>query len=467
MYKSFTNFTSSCILLLSLISCRTSPDLLAAQDAYKHNNLPQANANITRFIRDNPGEKNNLIAHLELGSILIAQNKFDQAKQAFQIADQIIKTQELEPDISLSKEALANISNLNALTYKATAYDKIMVSSYLALINLQQNNHDAARAHLFNAFERQKNAVHLNAEKIQKAIDAQSLQANQKIPAFLDTASQNKIKNHFKTLDEFHHYKNYINPFSEFLQALYFLHSNVEDNDYERARVSFNRLKDITPNTYISHDLLRAQNAIKSIPSQPTTYVIFETGTAPSRKETKIQLPLFLVSKDVSYYAVSFPNLNPNPNFQPQLNIQTGTQKHQTQIICDMDAVVATEFKNKLPITITKSIIAAASKAALTHYARKVGEKNEHQDFSAGQLLHLIGILYQSASNHADLRTWASLPKQFQYASFQTPATRQLTLQTPNHQPVTLSINQGHTNVIYVKCINNGAPLQITQFKLN
>ena len=456
------------IVSLTLLSgCSTSRVLLSAQDAYKNYDLDEANTNIKKFIQNNPGQRNILIAHLELGSILLTQDKLLEARQAFRKADAIIKEQDLEPEISLSQEFNANFTNLNALTYRASSYDKLMVSTYLALINLKLNNQDASRAHLFNAFERQQDAVFFNANRIENAIEARENDKHKNIPAFSDAQQIEKIQSRYSELDEFTHYTNYINPFTEFLQAMYFLHCSAERNDFERSRVSFKRLEAITDNRYITQDLTRTTNAIAGKKLKPVTYVIFETGTAPSRGEIRISLPLFLVSENVTYFSVTFPKLKMNKQYQGQLNISIDQADFQTQLLCNMDAVVGTEFKNELPVVITKSIIAATSKAAVTHYAKKIGKKNDSRNFSLGDVLGVAGILYQSSTSHADLRTWSSLPKEFQYASFDTPTDRQVTLYTPSHQAVTLTINPGKANVIYVKCVNKNSPLQISQFTLN
>ena len=95
---------------------------------------------------------------------------------------------------------------------------------------------------------------------------------------------------------------------------------------------------------------------------------------------------------------------------------------------------------------------------------------------------------FQIAVNIADTRTWTTLPKEFQICRFPTPADGKIDLSTPNgmRMSVTLdgvtntskidltstggvqaSLNTGSlVTVVYVKSIDNGTPLLVSQFKL-
>ena len=72
----------------------------------------------------------------------------------------------------------------------------------------------------------------------------------------------------------------------------------------------------------------------------------------------------------------------------------------------------------------------------------------------------------KAAVNIADERTWTTLPKEFQVARIPTPADRRLDLSTPNGMRTSVTVGDGILNVIYVKSINTGTPLLVTQFKL-
>ncbi|MEI6196291.1 MAG: hypothetical protein WCS42_18385, partial [Verrucomicrobiota bacterium] len=69
--------------------------------------------------------------------------------------------------------------------------------------------------------------------------------------------------------------------------------------------------------------------------------------------------------------------------------------------------------------------------------------------------------------NIADERTWTTLPKQFQFCQFPTPADRKIELVTPGGlQKIPVTIGDGTLNLVYVKSINATSPLLVTQIKL-
>jgi hypothetical protein len=83
-----------------------------------------------------------------------------------------------------------------------------------------------------------------------------------------------------------------------------------------------------------------------------------------------------------------------------------------------------------------------------------------------GLLAQLGTAIYQLAVNIADTRTWTTLPKEFQYCRFATPADRKLELTTPNGIKTAVTIEPGTLNVIYVKSVNNNSPLLVSQMRL-
>jgi len=128
-----------------------------------------------------------------------------------------------------------------------------------------------------------------------------------------------------------------------------------------------------------------------------------------------------------------------------------------------MDSVVAQEFENELPIIITRTLISAGSKA-LAQYALYEATKDSG---SLGTFLIIAGTIYQAAMNQADLRTWITLPKQFQIARLPTPEDRRLAL-LPEGGGGKLEVDlvPGLINVVYVKSNSAYDPPDVSQFVL-
>jgi hypothetical protein len=215
-------------------------------------------------------------------------------------------------------------------------------------------------------------------------------------------------------------------------------------------------------NSYVKDDL----QMLESVQANrqhivPMTYVIFATGVAPSRGQFRLDIPVFVFSRDVDYVGANFPTLEMHPNFLRQLNINVQGQRLGTQLVADMDSIIAQEFENELPVTITRTIISAASKAAIAYGLRQtVSDQNSWEALA----IRLASAAYQVATNEADQRCWATLPKQFQIARFPTPVDRVIHLDDHLGSPAPVTLIPGKINVVFVRSIAPQAPMTIMQF---
>jgi hypothetical protein len=223
-------------------------------------------------------------------------------------------------------------------------------------------------------------------------------------------------------------YANYVNPFTVYLDGLFFMADAADTSDLERARKSFERVSEFAPdNIYVKQDLTLANDLMAQKSLLPATYVIFETGCAPERGQIRIDIPI-LISR-VSYVGVAFPTLQFQGDFMPGLTVVAGNTSFPTELVCSMDSVIASDFKNEEPAVITKTITATVIKAAAA-YAANAAASQAGGDL--GGILAQIGTaVYEAAVNIADERTWTTLPKEFQVARVPTPADRKIDLLTP------------------------------------
>jgi hypothetical protein len=141
-----------------------------------------------------------------------------------------------------------------------------------------------------------------------------------------------------------------------------------------------------------------------------------------------------------------------------------GDTKATTELLADMDSVIGLDFKNEMPVVITKTIASTVVKA-VSAYA--INQGASQQSDLAGLFAKIGTAIYQAAVNIADERTWTTLPKEFQFCRIPTPSDRKIVLETPDGiQKIPVTIKDGTVNIIYVKSINSAAPLSVTQMKL-
>jgi len=418
---------------------------------------------------DKRGEgKDAVIWRLEQGAVLRVAGQFERSNQAFDKAEALINKYEDASKISVSREALATVTNLTTLPYEGFAYDKIMMNTYKALNYLQMGDSEKARVEFNRAFQRQDDAVHINTKRIEKTqeegnkqnlnVDLDRINSDQKF--------KNQFDNHYSDLEQFKAYALYVNPLTVYLDGLYFMTNSTGGSDLEHARKSFERvLGMIGENKYIRQDMETLQQLFNDKPIPATTYVFFETGQAPEREQIRIDLPLFIITPGVPYVGAAFPKLKYRGDYISALNVSHDGKTEAAFLLSNMDAVIAQEFKNELPTIITKTLIASAVKAAATYGASRAASDRNN---SMGSLLvSLGGAIYQAAMNQADLRTWTTLPKEFHFCHFPTPADLKIELESPfPGYKLPVSLNDGLINVVWIKSINRGSPLLVNQFKL-
>lgn len=432
---------------------------------WQQGDLPKAADEATTKADKNAGHKDGIIWRLEQGSALRAVGRYQDSNKAFDQAQTKIDDYAQQAKVRLGQESAAMLSNQANLAYEGRAYDGIMLNTYEALNYLALGERDKARPELINAYLRQQDAVAANKKRIQEAqADAEQSKDSAAIArAQQDPGLQAQLAGTTTNLNGMRFYGDYVNPFTVYLDGLYFMANAADVSDLERSRKSLSRVVSFAPdNVYVKQDLASTEGLIRGQPLPPTTYVIFETGCAPQRGQVRIDIPIIL--SRVSYVGAAFPKLEFQNNYLPFLTVSANGINTSTMLVASMDAVIAQDFKNELPVIITKTIIATVVKGVAAYAANSAAE-NAGGDLG-GLLTQLGTAVYQMAVNIADTRTWSTLPKQFQVARVPTPANRTINLITPAGMKTTVTIGPGNVNVVYVKSINEFSPLLISQFTL-
>jgi hypothetical protein len=498
--------------LLLLSGCQTyqqkSEDLASS---FRGSNIAAAVAEADRQATDKAGGKDELLWRLEQGAVLrtaalsdvsqlpppfivapkdpaapippaptpveISNGYAKRSLTAFEQADERIAYWEEQAKIKVGSEAFALVTNQANIPYRGRAYDKVLLSTYRALNYLQLGQPDAARVELNRALQRQRDAVELNQkaiaeaqaqaakaakgevqdEKGQKAAyDVNAAQADPSTGPALSAALAASTAN-------MKPYGDYVNPFTVFLDGLFFSIRGENGADWERGRKSFERLAGLVPeNPYVATDAALGAAAAEGKAPESITYVIFETGTGPIRDQLRIDIPTFIVTSKLAYVGAAFPRLEYNSNYLPNLTVSAGGQSISTATVASMDSVVANDFKNEWPTILTKTLITTATKAIIQAVVQKqLDDQNPLLGFAGAVAMTALN----ASTNIADTRTWITLPKEFQYARLATPADRQITV-SAGGQTRTISLDPGSVNVVYVKSISSYSPLLVSQFLL-
>ena len=444
--------------------CRTYEQQNRVIQSWHQGNLPSAAAEATKIADQNANNKDAIVWRLEQGAALRGNGQCEASNKAFDQAQDRIDQYSQEAKVKVGNEAGALLSNQANLPYTGRAYDGIMLNTYKALNYLQLGEPDKARVELIRAYQRQQDAVADNQRRIEKV---QGEAAKSKDKATMDKAEQDpkfksQMQGAYTGLDNLKAYANYVNPFTVYLDGLYFMADAVDASDLERARKSFERVVGFDPdNEYVKQDLATVDDLMNGKPLTPMTYVIFETGCAPLRGQIRIDIPI-IVTK-VSYVGAAFPTLKPQGNYLPSLTMTANGTSQTTSLVASMDSVIGLDFKNEMPVVITKTIAATVTKAVAAY---AVNEAANQQSSLLGFASQIGTAVAQVTVNIADTRTWTTLPKEFQVCRLPTPPDRKIELTVGGSQKTSVTIADGTINIVYVKSINPGTPLLVTQIKL-
>lgn len=415
-----------------------------------------------------------VIFDLEQGSIARAAEKWDASIIAFEEA--WVRTEpylDIAADTKVTEEVAAAMTNQTVRTYRGTTYDRILACTYQAMNYLQVGQAEKAGVEFVRARKWQEDAVERERKRIDEENeqwrDANKADASKYNPqSTLDSPEfREKLDAAYASMSRFQGYAEYEVPFATWLRGVFYLGRGTP-SDFEQARQCFTRASGMlgeTDGAPLAVDAVLATTLADGATTRRVCYIVLETGIAPSRKELRIDIPLFLPG--VPYVGAAFPQLEYHDLAVKSFTASVGAQSPTSTLLTDIDAVVTADFRNRLPGIIFATLVSSASKAAVS-YALYAGSQGSSDSNAGGVLavLYVASVLYQVAMNNADLRTWESLPKQFCYARVYLPPTGgevAIALDDGTKiEPVTVPAEM--VSVIYIHTVARGTPPTVHTF---
>jgi len=409
-----------------------------------------------RFAEDKIGKGgkpsgNDLLWTLQKASVERAQLRHIESIECLDKAENMLKHFDGASEVVDTAGAIA--VNDNFVAYHGQEYDGIMVNTYKALDFMAEGNIDLARVEFNRALERQTRAKeHFNAEirKLEKSLEKQRKEKKSDIDAFAaagDPCVLAHINAAYPNLGMFEPYPDFVNPFTTYLAAVYF---NLV-GDYDKAEYLFKESAGmVADNDYIAGDLVLADDVIAGKARvENLCWVIFENGLCPVKEEIRVDIPLFLVTDEVSYVGIALPRLQPRGCAYSCLTVHSDGCAYDTKQVADMERVIQTEFKKDFKGILARAIASAAVKAAVQEFL-----EDEDDDFDIAAIL--MG-LYSYATTAADVRIWSALPKDFQVARCEIPKNGMLLITAPDGCGFEVNIPACRNAIVYVKIIRAGA----------
>jgi uncharacterized protein len=436
---------------------------------------PETGLEIERRVNSNPAA---LLVWLEYGSMLHHAGRFDESTDAFTLAENRLREIDSDPDLRFSDEFVGYATNPENMRYIGTAYDRVMSPLYRGLNAMLLGDMETPRQ-AFNEAENQQVAAvqfrqrlidEMNAERQERQAKLKEedgadvdLEASSNVEqAKEDDRFREDYEQAYGDIDRYQPYGTYAVPFASLLHAVYLLGTQEDTSDADKARSLLRQIAgmvdDDASRALVFQTLNDAEAGVRGQRVSGVTYIVFSTGVAPSRDQVRIDLPIILVDQrnrtGVPYVGVAFPKLVFHNSYEPYLTVFAPQGTVHTHKIADMDRIIAADFKAEFPLMLTRAVVSAAIKAGAAWAAN---EATKDQGW-----LNIITVVtttvYQAINNKADRRTWASLPKQVQFARIQTPSDGIVRLHRSTGEELVFEVDPAGVGFIYVRSINPEAP---------
>ena len=339
-----------------------------------------------------------LLYNLERGELLRLNKRYEDSTHAFMIADNKVKEWEeaakTNPDKLLGTVGAATISE-RLKVYEGQDYEKVWLTTRLALNRVAAGDLDTARVDIKRTHEREAVIAEFRA----KETSAAEAEAKEK-----GVASTGKDINGYpvETLNdpEVLALKNgYQNALSHYLAG--FLYEVM--NESGLAAPGYRKAIELKPDTTVLEEGLRGLDDRTSFTHrrrQQQTDVLFvvEAGDAPARKPKAFTLPV-PTGRSIRSVSVSYPIIEPSRD--PLITaLSASDQQFKLENVVDVNVMARRALKDEMPGMVFRGITRAIVKGAVQDQLEK----------SAGMFGAVVGMVGSAMTEQADDRMWRSLP---------------------------------------------------------
>lgn len=402
----------------------------------------QINQAIEQLDSNNTSSDKDLLYYFEKGTLQRFNNQYKDSVSTWLSADHLVDEWENEAKI----RAGAILENIGAVTlndktrrYDGHDYEKVMLSTQLALDHLLNGDWDFARTEIKKTHERES----IIAEVRAKETDAIEKEGREK---GIGTTFKDLNGYPVETLNspEITSLKNgYQSAFSHYLAG--FVYEALGEPSL--ASAGYRQAIELRPNIKTLEDGLAGLDfrPRQHKPNETDVLVVIESGVAPSLSSVTIPIPV--IYNNLGVIPISFPVLHSDltHTIAPNTISVDGANTQPLAMITSLDAMSKRALKDDMTGIILRGILRAAIKTASQ---KALMSSNNSYVALAGVALNVVNVVTESA----DERTWRTLPSTINVARFNVPTGKHEFTLGSNKQ--TLDIN-GSYAIVVARLINN------------
>lgn len=425
--------------LLALALCASLP--LAGCSAFRsyENELTQTSQHLSSgdvlaalalLEKNNKAADKDLLYFLEKGELLRAQGDLEGCQAAWHSADRTILEWEdairTEPQKYLS-EVGSLLVNDKVRRYQGYDYEKVMLSTQMALNHLALGDFDSARTEIKKTHEREALIAELrdkeylkHEEEAQKKGITAELKDLQGYPVeTLDAPEVLGLKNSYQS------------AFSHYLSG--FVYEALGERGL--AAPGYRKAIELRPNTpLLEQALLELDSGAARQPDESEVLLVVQSGLAPSRDSLRLSLPV-PTSNGLIIAPLSFPVIREDNSTPAPTSLTLDDQALQLTELNSTSAMSRRALRDDMPGIILRTSVRAAS--------RSVAQKQLNDSSPLAALaVGLVSIITEGA----DERTWRTLPDSTRIARLRLEkGEHQLSL---GGQPVQVKVAQDYQVIV-------------------
>lgn len=410
--------------------------------------------------------KDGALFAMEMGRVAQLEGDYSISRGAFERAIERTREQDEKAVISATGAAAqtgAALVNDKAIPYRAASYERTFVHHYQALNYLATNDLAGAAVEVRRANREQEEAQRRREREIERGRSKQSHVPEE------EEMRDSHLGGVYAGLDEMagavkHSFQN---------AATFYLSGVVWEMLGERnsAYIDYKRALEIVPeHPVLQEDVIRLGKrlgmredveeferrfpAAAEVPADGTgtlagkarLVVLYEEGLAPQKSEMSIAYPLPSAN---SIGVIALPMYAAGPQGPAPVAVKVkGRTVGRTAPICNVAALAARALEEQMPGILTRQVARAVTKGVAAKAARDSG----------GSFGELVVLLYNVASEQADLRSWLSLPAHVHVLStWVEPGTPRVALAAPGGGEIwgeKVTLAEGKTTLVVVTRID-------------
>lgn len=377
-------------------------------------------AAVSRLEANNKAGKD-LLYYFELGMLERMRARYDESQKAWTVAQQRIESGTQSP-ADLLRSASSYVVSDKLRTYEPHDYEKVMLTTYMALNYLAMGRFDDARVAIKQTHEleaqiaiaRAKELAEVEAEAKKRGARTSFKELNGYPVQTIDNPEVNALKNGYQS------------ALSHYLAG--FVYEALGEGSL--AAPGYRLANELQPGNAALEEALSGLDARLGAPSDGMTDVLFivSAGTAPALRAQQFRLPV-PVNERLVIIPFSFPLLVPGPFNDQALSLTIGgAQRLSLTRITSIDLMARRSLQDDMPGIMLRATVRATTAALLQYQAQ---QHSDRQGGGAAAAAAIGAFAFASFLQTADDRTWRTLPGDVSIARVRLPpGVHEVALQT-------------------------------------